>query len=165
MRNSSALLRPRGGKPPLQYGLRSRRRPGWSLPVAPAPEPRAKGLAPRRSLLAGPEAADDVLDQVPGSVVLPVPDDRDPAPIRACRVALGNGVQGVVGPLAMDVGLEAQEARHDVGLVEDEDMVDAAERRDDLGALEMREDRASLALEPARRRIRVDPHDEDLGLV
>ena len=75
-----------------------------------------------------------------GRVVLLVPDDRDPAAVAADGVALRHGVEGVVGTLAVDVGLQREQQRRDRRLGEDHDVIHAAQRGQELGAIAPRSD-------------------------
>ena len=58
-------------------------------------------------------------------MVLRVTDDRDRAAVGANDLAFGDGVDGVVGPLRVEVGFDGEEQFLDRGLVEDGDEIDA----------------------------------------
>ena len=73
--------------------------------------------------------------QIARRVILGIADDGDAAAVAADGLALGHGVDGVVGPLAVHVGLQREQQRRDRRLGEDDDVVDAAQRGDELGAI------------------------------
>ena len=102
--------------------------------------------------------------QVAGGVILRVADDRDAAAVAADGVALGHGVDGVVGPLAVHVGPQRQQKRRDGRLGKDRHVVHAAERGDELRAIRRRQDRPARALQARHRRVVVDRDDEAIGL-
>jgi hypothetical protein len=97
-------------------------------------------------------------------VVLRIAHDGDAAAVGAHGVAFGHGVGGVVGPLAVHVGLEQTEQPVDIRIREHDHVVDALDGRHHLGALGRREDRTPGPLEAGNRRVVVDRHDQAIGL-
>ena len=53
----------------------------------------------------------DPREQVAGRVILRIADDGDAPAVAADGLALGHGVDGVVGPLAVHVGLQREQQR------------------------------------------------------
>ena len=78
-------------------------------------------------------------------------------------VALGHGVDGVVGALAVHVGQQREQRAHG-RLGEDDDVVHAAQRRHELGAVGRRQDGPARALQRPHRRVVVDGDDQPVGL-
>ena len=102
-------------------------------------------------------------DQVARRVRLRIADDRGPAPVRADDVAFGHRVEGVVRALAVNVRPDQRQQPLHGLIVEDDDVVDAADGRHELGAVGRRQDRPARPLEPAHRSIAVDGDDEPVG--
>ena len=92
-----------------------------------------------------------------------VADDRDTATVAANRIALGHGVDRVVGPLAMHVGTQRQQKRRDVGFRKDRDVVHAAQGGDELRPISRGQDGLPWPLQPLHRRVVVDRHHEAIG--
>ena len=97
-------------------------------------------------------------------MILRIADDGDAAAVAAHGLALGHGVDGVVGPLAVHVRPQREQQRRDGRLGKDDDVVDAAQRRDELGAIRRRQDRPARPLQRRRPIVVVDGDDEAVGL-
>ena len=86
-------------------------------------------------------------------MVFGVAHDRDPPPVGADDVALGNRLLGVVGALAVDIGPERQEEVAHVVLLEDDDEVRGLQGGDEQRAVLGRHHRTALPLEPPSSRL------------
>ena len=89
-----------------------------------------------------------------------VADDGDAPAVGTDDVALGHGVDGVVGALAMDVRMQQLEQRTHGGFGKDDDEVHAAKRRHELGPMLGRQHGTPLPLQRPYRLIVVDRHDQ-----
>ena len=77
-------------------------------------------------------------------MVLRVADDGGPTTVREDNLALGHGVDGVVGALAVHVRTQGMEQRTDRRPGEDHHVVDASHRGHELRAIVSRHDRPTL---------------------
>ena len=84
-------------------------------------------------------------------MILRIADDGDAAAVGADGVALGNGVDGVVGALAVHVGLQQLEQRRHRRLGKDHDVIDRAQRGHQLGAIGLRQHRPRRPFQSANR--------------
>src|SRR5438094_764973 len=73
-------------------------------------------------------SAGNARQQVARRMILGVADNRRPAAVADDDVALGHGLDGVVGPLAVHVGPKRGEQRARARFRKYDDVVDAAER-------------------------------------
>ena len=85
------------------------------------------------------------------------PYGRDKRPFR-------HGLDGVVGALAVHIGLDRLKHVPDRLATEDHHVVHAPDGRDELRAVERRHDRAAGSLQPVHRGIVIHGHDEAVGL-
>ena len=98
-------------------------------------------------------------------MILRIADDGGAAAVAAHRLALRHGFHGVVGALAVHVGLAAASSSGvTVGSGKIDDVVDAAQRGDELGAIRGRQDRPAGAFQRAPPTIVVDRDDQAIGL-
>ena len=96
-------------------------------------------------------------------MALGVADDGRAAAVRLDDRTLGNGLDGVVGAFAVDVGLDPAQQAFDVVVGKRHDVIDRVERRDDLGPLGRRHHRPPRPLQPCDRCVLVHGDDEAIG--
>ena len=97
-------------------------------------------------------------------MVLWIAHDGDPPAVTLHHLPLRHGLRGVVGPLAVNVGLEGQEEIVHRVLGEDHHPVDRVKRGHQQGAILLVLERPVLALELLHRGVGVDAHDQEVAL-
>jgi hypothetical protein len=89
-------------------------------------------------------------------VILGIADNRDTSAVFRDRIALGDGVGGVVGAFGLDVGADLANDGADVEFVENNHGVDIGERGYDLSSLFSGHDGTARSLERPDRFIGID---------
>src|SRR5690606_29365148 len=105
-------------------------------PSAPSRTSSTDGIALRAILVRPGNLPDDLA----GVMILGVADNRRASTVAAHGLALRNGVDRVVGALAVHVGAQRLEQRRHRVVVEEDDGVDAAQGVHEFGPLEARHD-------------------------
>ena len=90
-------------------------------------------------------------DDLAGGVIFGIADDLDAAAIFRNRIALGNGVRGVVRALGLNVGANLADDRAHIELGKDHDRIHVRERGDNFGAFFRGHDGTAFALQRAHR--------------
>ncbi len=96
-------------------------------------------------------------------MVLGIADDGDAPAVAAHGLALGHGVDGVIGALAVDVRLQLEQQRRHGRFRKNDDVGDAAQGGDELGPILFGEERPVGPLQGRDRPIVVDGDDEAIG--
>ncbi len=76
--------------------------------------------------------------------------------------SFGDGFFGVVGSFGVDIGLEDADDVRDVGLLKDDNVIDALEGRDKRDPVLESQNRAARTFEFSDRGVAVEGHDEDV---
>jgi len=97
-------------------------------------------------------------------MILRIAHNRDSPAICEHGLPLGHGRFGVVGSLAMNIGLDRLEQRCNRGLVENDNVVDVPKRRDHLCTIGLVHNRSTTTLQPSNRLIVIDRDDQSVGL-
>jgi hypothetical protein len=105
----------------------------------------------------------DGFEEAAGGVIFGVADDGYAYAEAGGGGALWNGVGGVVGAFGVHVWAEGFEERLDVGLAEEDHVVDGAKSGDEIGAGGFRQDGAAGAFESADAGVAIHRDDEDVA--
>ena len=97
-------------------------------------------------------------------MILGVARDCSASPVGLDELALGNGLDGVVSALAVDIRSKRFEQGHNSRFRKDHDKIDRAESGQELRAVLGGKNRPALPLHPSHAGIVIDSHDEHVGL-